>query len=302
MLNDGIYSTIGKCFIVKATENQNQVLVQSGRAWFDHTWNYLDSDMMFEVEPSNFLLDRIDAIVIDVNSDVDYRENSIKMVVGTPSSNPERPALESSSDHKQYPLCYIYRKSNVEIIDQEDITNMVGTSSTPFVTAILDHISTDDLILQWQNSWDNFIKRYGVSATEWMNARKEEYLAWYDEIHLQFNEFMSDSGNTFYNWFEGIKNVLSTDAAGNLQLEVEDLYNNTIYVDKDTIFNSDGTIKDIYTKSGRYEITEFDEDGTITNTLYSGDHKVLRVSVTTFDSDGNIHHRLNPLYKRSNYR
>jgi hypothetical protein len=225
------------------------------------------------------------------------------LVQGTPSSTPERPELAKTLEHTQYPLCYIYRKSNVEIIDQANVTNTVGTSECPFVTGILEHLTTDELILQWKADWERFIKEYMESATEWMDARKSEYLAWYGEINLQFNEFMKASNNTFdsfmdgtegtfYAWFEKIRGVLDTDSAGHLQLEIDDIFDTTDYTDKDTIFNDDGSVTDKYPTTGRYEVTRFNDDGSITKALYTAAGEVVRTLNTTFDDEGNVHYRL----------
>ena len=92
------------------------------------------------------LLDRIDAVVLEVNGTESVRENTIKFVKGNPSSAPSRPTLTNEGNVHQYPLCYIYRKYGTAVINQADITPMVGTESTPFVTGILQTISLDELL------------------------------------------------------------------------------------------------------------------------------------------------------------
>lgn len=109
IINDGIYATIGECFVVKESSDENVVIVQPGRGWFNHTWNYNDADLPIEADQSEILLDRIDALVIDINADEEYRTNSIMWVKGVPSSSPTNPTLINTSNHHQYPLCYIYR-------------------------------------------------------------------------------------------------------------------------------------------------------------------------------------------------
>lgn len=69
-----------------------------------------------------------------------------------------RPTLTNEGNVHQYPLCYIYRKYGTAVINQADITPMVGTESTPFVTGILRTISLDELLGKWQDELDQFVK------------------------------------------------------------------------------------------------------------------------------------------------
>lgn len=76
---------------------------------------------------------------------------------------------------------------------------------------------------------------------------------------------------------------------------------NTIYgyyvldgwVGKRTIFNSDGTIKEIDTNSNYYVITTFNQDGSITQQLYNPNDELLVTRLIEFDSDGNITESVN---------
>lgn len=42
IINDGIYETIGDRFVVRTSGGMN-VVVGTGRAWFNHTWTLNDS-------------------------------------------------------------------------------------------------------------------------------------------------------------------------------------------------------------------------------------------------------------------
>lgn len=85
LIIDGIFASIGTCFVVKADDGLN-VNVGIGKAWFQRTWTWNDAILPMEAPISEVLLDRIDAIVIEVNASEAVRENSIKFVKGTPSS------------------------------------------------------------------------------------------------------------------------------------------------------------------------------------------------------------------------
>lgn len=153
---DGVFATVKDAFVVKASEEPNQVIVSSGRAWFDHTWNYNDAPLPIEAPISDLILKRIDALVIDVNRNVESRTNAILWVQGIPSSNPVKPILINEINHHQYPLAYVTRDANMEIIKQENIENAIGTEACPFVTGVLETVDIELLLLQWEDSYKNW--------------------------------------------------------------------------------------------------------------------------------------------------
>jgi hypothetical protein len=165
IITDGVYASIGDHFAVTATSEKNKVIVGSGRAWFRHTWNYNDTELAITGSDAELVanVNRYDAIVLDINSNISARRNQILWVKGIPenNSNPARPVLASTSDHLQIPLCYIYRPGGNNMISQSNIQNMVGTEACPFVTGVESTVTTDELLTQWQsqfNDWFNHVK------------------------------------------------------------------------------------------------------------------------------------------------
>lgn len=219
VIRDGIYATIGEKMVVKKSNYPNSVVVGPGRGWFNHTWNYNDADLLLEGEPSEILLNRIDAIVLDIQGGNDERTNDIIWVKGTPSQNPVHPEMIHTVDHHQYPLAYVYRQANVNVINQENITNTVGSSECPFVTGILENVSIDDLLLQWKDQWAQFVANYEDTATDWMDAQKELFLSWANQMKETIEEFtsdyeesatdwMSEQKATYITWFNSVQDTL----------------------------------------------------------------------------------------------
>lgn len=201
IISDGMYANYKQAMVVRASNNNNEVIVQPGRAWLMHTWSYNDADLPVEAPSSELVLDRIDALVIDVNIDPEVRWNEIKWVQGTPASqNVQRPTLISEEFHKQYPLCYVYRAAGSTTIAQENITNAVGTSEFPFVTGIIDTINISDLLIQWQAQW-----------VSWMSGEQTDFESWEDQVQ-----------STFEDWFEHLQDELDENQAAHLQRQIDD--------------------------------------------------------------------------------
>lgn len=153
LINDGVYQGVGNIFKVSASNGMN-VTVDTGRAWFNNTWTRNDALIVLTVPTAEQVLKRIDAVVIEVNTLETVRNNTIKIVKGTPASSPAKPSLTKNDDVHQYPLAYITVDPNVTKITQQKIQNAVGTSACPFVTGIIDTLDIDDLIAQWSSEFN----------------------------------------------------------------------------------------------------------------------------------------------------
>lgn len=288
IISDGIYATIGEAMVVKATEEDNVVVVGPGRGWFDHTWNYNDADLPVNAPISDVLLKRIDALVIDINANENYRDNKIMWVQGTPSSNPVRPTMINTLEHHQYPLCYVERKPNTEKILQADITNMVGSSECPFVTGILETINIDQLLLQWKDQWAQFVITYEQTAEEWMDDQKADFTAYYTEFKRQMAAFEAASGQEFNTWFASIQDLFDGSVAGNLQNEINQITEKEFLryyglINSVTIIN-DTTNTITTTTSEATETTRFatnDDGETITTTIVLSEGAYDYVKTTT---------------------
>lgn len=295
IISDGIYATIGEAMVVKATSEDNVVVVGPGRGWFDHTWNYNDADLPVNAPISDVLLKRIDALVIDINANENYRENKIVWVQGTPSSNPVRPTMINTLEHHQYPLCYVERKPNVEKILQADITNMVGSSECPFVTGILQTIDIDELLLQWKDQWAQFVIEYEKTADEWMDDQKADFTAYYTEFKRQMDDFEAASGKEFNDWFASIQDIFDGSVAGNLQNEINQITETEFLryyglINSVTIIN-DSTNTITTTTSEATETTRFatsDSGETITTTIVmsSGNYDYVKTTTIIPQSTG----------------
>ena len=155
IIRDGVFQHLGTAMMVKESEGMI-VNVGIGRAWFNHTWTLNDALLPLEVPISEVILNRIDAVVLEVDARENSRANSIKIIKGTPASSPKNPEMIKTNDRWQYPLAYIQVNAGVTSIRQANITNCVGTSDCPFVTGPLELMSIDALVAQWGDQWKEF--------------------------------------------------------------------------------------------------------------------------------------------------
>lgn len=299
LIIDGVFASIGTAFAVKAAGGLT-VNVGIGKAWFDHTWTVNDSILPMTAPEAEVLLDRIDAVVLEVNGMESIRENTIKFVKGNPSSAPSRPILTNEGNVHQYPLCYIYRKYGTAVINQADITPMVGTESTPFVTGILQTISLDELLGKWQDELDRFTDARSQEVDDWIAQGESDFTAWFNKMKADLqqeqtvlDQWIASEQADFLAWYNQMKDQLSGDVAGNLQLEIDKEEVKRIllvgFEDGTKEFSDDGTVITSTASDGR-TLTKTFSDGflTMTNVLKSAAGAEVARAVKTFDSDGKL--------------
>lgn len=160
VINDGVFDNVAGIFGTVPGEGL-QVLVKSGRAWFNKTWNYNDASVPLDLDNPDVVFDRIDTVVLEVDARNSGRVNSLKVVKGTPSTNPIAPALTTEDNVYWHPLSNVRVRANTDEILASDITVLVGTSQCPFVTAILQTTNIDVLYANWEKQfldWFNHLK------------------------------------------------------------------------------------------------------------------------------------------------
>ena len=182
IINDGVFESIGKQLTVKLKQNRT-VLVQEGRAWFNHTWNDNDTPYELTIDNPDALYTRWDAVVLEVNTDDMVRANSLKVIKGTPASNPSKPTMKKTTSQFQYPLAYIQVIPGKTKLDGSDIQNVVGSPECPFVKAVTKMATLTDI---------------------------------YSQYEAQYRESLEKKTTEFENWFQSIQSNLSGDQAAKL--------------------------------------------------------------------------------------
>lgn len=206
IINDGVFANIGTSFGVQV-DSGNIITVGIGRAWFNSTWLFNDAILPIMADGSEVLLDRYDAVVIEINHSDSVRAGNIKIVKGTPSSTPQYPTMIHTVDVNQYPLAYIYRKAGAASITQANITSMIGTSSCPYITGILQVQNIDNIVAQWGDQWAQWF-------TEQTYASNNQMTSWIDQKQMEFNT-----------WFGNLQAILDGDVAAKLAEDILELQN-----------------------------------------------------------------------------
>lgn len=155
IITDGVFASIGGSLMPIAGTGM-QVVVKTGKCWFNSTWTLNDALLPLDIPAADVSLTRIDAIVVEINSAVSTRANTIKVIKGTPSANPAKPTLANTETLHQYALGYVTVSAGVTSITADKIEVNVGKTTCPFITSVLQQTDITALFNQWDaefNTW-----------------------------------------------------------------------------------------------------------------------------------------------------
>lgn len=285
IIKDGIFMSIGEYLTVKAGTGMT-VNIGSGKAWFNHTWTKNDADYPITDFDSEVVLNRIDAVVLEVDATDSVRSNSIKFVKGTPSSNPVAPTMVETLTVHQHLLATVSVPAGCTTITQSMITNYIGTATTPFVSGILQATNLDTLLGQWRAMLDEFVASEKADFDLDYQSMKEAL----HEAATEVDTWTANEEASFLSWFTGIKNQLSTDQAGHLQNEIDDETIRRILMvgldDGTKVFSEDGTTITTTSSDGKTLVKIFTNNFlTCTSVLKDSLGGLMGQMVKTFSAD-----------------
>ena len=148
IITDGVFASIGGSLMPIAGTGM-QVVVKTGKCWFNSTWTQNDALLPLDIPAADVSLTRIDAVVVEINSAISTRANTIKVIKGIPSANLTKPALANTETLHQYALGYITVGAGVTNITADKIEVNVGKTTCPFITSVLQQTDITALFNQW---------------------------------------------------------------------------------------------------------------------------------------------------------
>lgn len=166
LILDGVYLSgreddhTNKQFMVSADTDDMNIKVAPGKAWFLGTYTISDSYLTLSIDAASSSNDRIDAVVIEVNTKhttynppepgpVTERFNSIKIVKGTPAATPVKPTMIHADGIDQFPIAYVTVSKNTTAIRPYDIEYVVGIE-TPYFAWLCERLSIAELYSKWK--------------------------------------------------------------------------------------------------------------------------------------------------------
>lgn len=247
IITDGVFANWGDAF--KATViDGSTIAIGSGKAWLGKKWIQNDSVYQMQINVSEYASStepRTVVVCLDLKVEPYYRFARFGI--------DEQRNYESYTDMLNYmvdrntgrnslPLFAINFAAGDSSIQQSNITNLVGTSWCPYVTAPVQTVTVDDIRSKWDASYNALMKDIVSNA------------------QTKANEAESNFEASFNTWFLTLKNQLNANQAANLQNQITSLTNQlnklvtTGTVENTVQFYSGGSLVD-FTTSANVKIT-----------------------------------------------
>jgi hypothetical protein len=200
--------------VMEMAAPQMQIGVESGQAWINGYW-YENTDMLYlPIDVANGVLNRIDSVVLRLG--ISERNIWLAVKKGTPAINPIAPEVTRNADYYELQLATISIPAGSIKITQAQITDTrMNQDVCGWVTGVVDQLDTTTLFNQFEAYFDEFKQFYENDYANWTAEQKAEYDEWY-ALHIDLWQ------NEFTTWFENIKGQLSEDAAGKIQVEIDE--------------------------------------------------------------------------------
>ena len=209
--------------------NDMTVTVAVGYAWVGITGasvkrlKHFTAVQTFPVETASGTLNRIDTVVIRRN-DTD-RDITMQIVKGSLSTEPTATAPTRSGSIYDLVIADISIPAGTVKITQDMITDKRADASVcGWVVSNVDEIDFSEITAQF----DQFFSNYEGKVKDRYNAfcdyiallqqQGDQSLA---DLKSHFSAYETQAETDFNTWFDKMKGQLSTDAAGNLQNEVD---------------------------------------------------------------------------------
>lgn len=169
--------------------------LKAGSAIIDGYRYQSTKDITITVPPADAVLQRIDRV--SITWDKDDREIHYEYIEGTPAINPAAAELRRDAEHQDYIVAEIEVRAGVISITQTDITDTRLDSTICGLASPFAELDTTTLYVKLEEFYRSFVE----NTVNWQTQEKEEFMEWFDTL----------------------KDVLSGDVAGNLQLQINAL-------------------------------------------------------------------------------
>lgn len=187
LFTDGILPDVSTNLQVVAGSGMN-VVVKAGFAIVQGCLKLEENDRTLAIQASSATNDRIDTVVLRLNSNDDQRYCDLYIREGTPATNPVRPNLVRSDSVYELGLADIFVTKTITSITQSKITDTRYEAERCGVISSLSEYDTTTI---------------------------------YSQVQADLKEFKDTEQADFLAWYENIKNILDENVAGHLQGEIE---------------------------------------------------------------------------------
>ncbi len=198
IIRDGIFMDYKDGMLVAAKGTGDMtVFVYPGKCWFNGLWTEVHEVMPLTCDTGDVLYNRVDSVVLKIDTNESERENSIYIKKGTPGTNAQAPALQRDAFVYEVRLANITIPKNSRVVTPANTSCLIGTSHAPWSTGILDCIDVDHLYTVWQAWFEDWRTEEITKWTKWCSDRNIEFSDMKEGMESAFDAMSTDMERRF---------------------------------------------------------------------------------------------------------
>lgn len=158
LVGNGVFPNPSTMLQVRAGSGMN-VIVGAGAGWIDGHKLVNTADLTLAIQPSDVLLNRIDAVIFYV--DYNQREMGIEVKTGTGAgaANPSAPTLQRDTSRYEMCLAHVSVPKQTSSINASLIADTRGNSNLcGYVQGLVQQADTTTLFESWQNGFETWFE------------------------------------------------------------------------------------------------------------------------------------------------
>ena len=263
LVSDGILALPATCFRVRAAGDGLKLMLDPGFGMIKGHFCYDDETEELTIDAAPQKYNRIDRVVMRCN----YLERMVEILIktGTEAVKPVPPELirPTAGDYFELCLANIQLTAEQKIITQSNITDTRPDSSVcGYITQLIDHLDTEVFFSQLNSFYHEFVEKSNTSYDEFTENMKnylENLTASGDsqlsEIVKVLMKFEANSEQQWQEWFDGIRQTLTSVENGEMLERIFNLINDTydIATPEDITAIINGTYEDVGNESILFE-------------------------------------------------
>jgi len=231
-IGNGIFVKPSDCLQIRANGDSMSVIVRPGKAWVNGFYLINDEDYNLPLAVGDATLNRIDRIVIRL--DFIQRKMSVEVKKGTLSASPIAPTLKRDADAYELALADVYVAKGALTVNQAAITDTrLNNNLCGLMHGVVDQVDTTTIFNQYQQWFNDYSvtkaseflawqTNVTTALENWIDAQEKGFEAWRQAEEQLYYTWLNGKKNDFDTWFATIKDILDTNAAGNLQNQIDD--------------------------------------------------------------------------------
>lgn len=260
-IGNGVFPSPATNLMVQASSNMI-LTVKAGKAWINGYFFYNTTDTNIQLDTADGVLKRIDRIVIRWS--LKNRNIIIEVKKGDYASTPVAPDLQRDADIYELAIADVLVNNGVIEIVQSNITDQrYNTPICGIVTQAVQTIDTSQLSAKleaWFREYQNLSGLEYQTLLAVFESLKQQGGNEFIALQAWFRDYKTQATAEFTTWFEGLQDVLDTNAETNILGLISTL------TSKVTMLES-MILNDI--KTNPYAIRFDNVDGVIANGLWN---------------------------------